>query len=117
MASATLESNIWYSSTEGQSSQTIQVSLLPPPCDELTTKDPLRRATRVKPPRVTYELSPLNTNGRRSRWRGSTPSLHSVGAVESETMGCATKLRGSAKTNSVQRASSSGVATLPTMTP
>ena len=26
------------------------VSLLPPPCDELTTSDPRRRATRVSPP-------------------------------------------------------------------
>src|SRR6187399_1444068 len=117
MASATLESNIWYSSTEGQSSQTIQVSLLPPPCEELTTKDPLRNATRVKPPRVTYELSPLNTNGRRSRWRGSMPSAHSVGAVESEMIGCATKLRGLVETNSRQRASSSGEATLPITMP
>ena len=32
---------------------TTQVSLLPPPWDELTTSDPLRRATRVRPPRVT----------------------------------------------------------------
>ena len=27
-----------------------QVSLLPPPCDELTTSEPLRSATRVSPP-------------------------------------------------------------------
>ena len=27
-----------------------QVSLLPPPCEEFTTSEPLRRATRVKPP-------------------------------------------------------------------
>ena len=26
------------------------MSLLPPPCDELTTSDPLRSATRVRPP-------------------------------------------------------------------
>ena len=32
---------------------TTQVSLLPPPCDELTTREPARRATRVRPPRVT----------------------------------------------------------------
>src|SRR6185369_13206455 len=95
----------------------IQVSLLPPPCDELTTKDPLRNATRVRPPRVTYVFSPLNTNGRRSRWRGSTLSPHSVGAVESETIGCATKLRGSREIASRQRSSSRDVATLPTTTP
>jgi len=27
-----------------------QVSLLPPPCDEFTTSDPFRMATRVRPP-------------------------------------------------------------------
>ena len=32
---------------------TIQVSLLPPPCDEFTTNEPRRSATRVKPPGVT----------------------------------------------------------------
>ncbi len=35
------------------SASTTQVSLLPPPCDELTTRDPSRRATLVRPPRVT----------------------------------------------------------------
>src|SRR5262249_46822175 len=32
---------------------TIQVSLLPPPCEELTMSEPFRRATRVRPPAVT----------------------------------------------------------------
>src|SRR5204863_4176029 len=32
---------------------TMNVSLLPPPCEELTTREPLRSATRVSPPRVT----------------------------------------------------------------
>lgn len=32
---------------------TTQVSLLPPPWDELTTREPARLATLVKPPRVT----------------------------------------------------------------
>ena len=32
---------------------TIQVSLLPPPCELLTTSEPSRRATRVNPPWVT----------------------------------------------------------------
>ncbi len=30
-----------------------QVSLLPPPCDEFTTSEPLRNATRVRPPGMT----------------------------------------------------------------
>lgn len=34
-------------------SSTTKVSLLPPPCEELTTSEPLRSATRVRPPRVT----------------------------------------------------------------
>ena len=35
-----------------------QVSLLPPPCDEFTTSDPLRSATRVSPPGTMVTLSP-----------------------------------------------------------
>ena len=35
------------------SRSTTQVSLLPPPWDEFTTIDPLRMATRVRPPVVT----------------------------------------------------------------
>ena len=35
------------------SAATIQVSLLPPPCDEFTTSEPRRSATRVSPPGVT----------------------------------------------------------------
>ena len=35
------------------SSSTTQVSLLPPPWDELTTVEPLRKATRVSPPVLT----------------------------------------------------------------
>ena len=31
-----------------------QVSLLPPPCEEFTTSDPLRSATRVRPPGSTW---------------------------------------------------------------
>jgi hypothetical protein len=35
-----------------------QVSLDPPPCEEFTTSDPLRNATRVNPPGLTEILSP-----------------------------------------------------------
>jgi hypothetical protein len=34
------------------------VSFDPPPCDELTTSDPLRSATRVSPPGAIVTLSP-----------------------------------------------------------
>ena len=39
-----------------------------------TTREHFTRATRVSPPGVTQVLLPLRTNGRRSRWRGSTLS-------------------------------------------
>ena len=35
-----------------------QVSLLPPPCEELTTSEPRRSATRVSPPGTSVTLSP-----------------------------------------------------------
>src|SRR5580698_1288646 len=34
------------------------VSLLPPPCEEFTTSDPRRNATRVKPPGTRVTFSP-----------------------------------------------------------
>ena len=50
-----------------------QVSLLPPPCDEFTTSDPSRSATRVSPPGTSVTSLPERTNGRKSRWRGAMP--------------------------------------------
>ncbi len=38
--------------------QSTQVSLLPPPCDELTTSEPRRSATRVNPPGTIVIFSP-----------------------------------------------------------
>ena len=35
-----------------------QVSLLPPPCDEFTTSEPRRNATRVRPPGTSVTFSP-----------------------------------------------------------
>ena len=35
-----------------------QVSLLPPPCEEFTTSDPRRSATRVRPPGTSVTFSP-----------------------------------------------------------
>src|SRR5262249_1245695 len=72
-----------------------QVSLLPPPCDELTISDPSRSATRVRPPGRTRGSAPSSTNGRRSTWRAATvgsaaPSAEtSVGWVDRRTVGCA----------------------------
>src|SRR3974390_351814 len=40
-------------------SRSTHVSLLPPPCDELTTSDPLRNATRVSPPGTSVTFSPI----------------------------------------------------------
>src|SRR5690348_6141333 len=52
-----------------------QVSLLPPPCDELTISEPSRSATRVRPPANTRAGAPSSTNGRRSMWRGTSRGL------------------------------------------
>ena len=43
------------------SSSTTHVSFDPPPCDEFTTSEPLRRATRVRPPGMMVVFSPLKT--------------------------------------------------------
>ena len=43
---------------------TIHVSLLPPPCEEFTTSEPLRKATRVRPPVVTLSTVPTLVNDR-----------------------------------------------------
>ena len=42
-------------------SSTIQVSLQPPPWDEFTTREPRRRATRVRPPGLTQAPLPRST--------------------------------------------------------
>ena len=42
-------------------SATIQVSLQPPPWEEFTTRDPRRRATRVRPPGLTQAPLPRST--------------------------------------------------------
>ena len=43
-----------------------QVSFVPPPCEEFTTSDPSRSATRVSPPGTMTMSRPDNTNGRKS---------------------------------------------------
>ena len=48
-------------STEHVYSSRTQVSLVPPPCDELTTSEPLVRATRVRPPGMIFTLSDTST--------------------------------------------------------
>ncbi len=40
------------------SSSSTHVSLLPPPCELLTTRLPFRKATRVSPPGITTTFSP-----------------------------------------------------------
>src|SRR6266702_2256945 len=72
-----------------------QVSFVPPPWLELTTRDPFFSATRVSPPGTMRTRSrPVRTNGRRSTWRGATPSSTQVGHVDSASVGCATKFFG-----------------------
>src|SRR5579885_2296609 len=71
------------------------VSLVPPPWLELTTREPLLSATRVRPPgTMRTRLRPVSTNGRRSTWRGATPSSTQVGQVESASVGWAMKFFG-----------------------
>src|SRR6202795_5027637 len=72
------------------SSSRTQVSLLPPPCEELTTSEPARRATRVKPPGMIVTFSPDKMNGRKSRWRPCMVSPQKAGARERGTTGWAT---------------------------
>ena len=40
---------------------TTQVSFVPPPCDEFTTSDPSRSATRVSPPGTRLTVLPDST--------------------------------------------------------
>jgi FO synthase subunit 2 len=47
-----------YGRVRSWSSASTQVSLLPPPCEELTTSEPRRSATRVSPPGSTKMSSP-----------------------------------------------------------
>ena len=51
-----------------------QVSLLPPPCEELTTSEPSRSAARVSPPGTTLVILLESTKGRRSTWAGRSSS-------------------------------------------
>src|SRR5438477_7733075 len=72
-----------------------QVSFVPPPWLELTTSEPFLSATRVRPPGTIRTRSrPVSTNGRRSTWRGATPSSTQVGQVDSASVGWATKFFG-----------------------
>src|SRR5271165_1407944 len=72
-----------------------QVSFVPPPWLELTTSEPCLSATRVSPPGTIRTRSrPVSTNGRRSTWRGATPSSTQVGQVESASVGWAMKFFG-----------------------
>src|SRR5690606_32527502 len=71
-----------------QSSKT-HVSLVPPPWDEFTTRDPSLSATRVRPPGTMRMRSETSTKGRRSTWRGASPLSVRIGHVESASVGCA----------------------------
>src|SRR5262245_34599620 len=80
----------------GHHASSTQVSLVPPPWLELTTSDPCLSATRVSPPGTMRTRSrPVSTNGRRSTWRGATPSSTQVGQVDKASVGCAMKFFGS----------------------
>ena len=67
---------------------------MPPPCDEFTTSEPSRSATRVRPPGTRFTVLPDSTYGRRSTWRGARPLSTNVGQVDSASVGCAMYLSG-----------------------
>ena len=58
----------------------------PPPCEEFTTSEPSRNATRVRPPGNTQVDLPVIANGRRSIWRGASLLPTSVGETDSFTI-------------------------------
>src|SRR3981081_2536234 len=66
-----------------------QVSLVPPPCEELTTSEPSRKATRVSPPGTIVTSRPDSTKGRKSMWRGARFWPAKVGQVDRARVGCA----------------------------
>src|SRR6516165_3317718 len=77
-------------------SSSIQVSLVPPPWLEFTTREPSFSATRVSPPGTTVMCRlPVSTKGRKSTWRGARPEAVQVGQVDSASVGCAMKPSGS----------------------
>ena len=75
-------------------SHSTQVSLLPPPCEELTTSDPGSIAARVSPPGTTVVIRPERTNGRRSMCAGRSSSTK-IGRRLSAIVGWAMNSRGS----------------------
>ena len=71
----------------GVSRSRTQVSLLPPPCDELTIMEPSFRATRVSPPGRTKTSSPNRMKGRRSTCLGARLRFSTVGTVDNVNIG------------------------------
>src|SRR5262249_6142944 len=95
-----------------------QVSLLPPPWEEFTTRLPAGSATRVRPPGSTNTDCPsLTANGRRSTCRGASSFPTLVGTVDSDTTGCAIQPRGLARIRRRAAASSRVVAHGPNTMP
>src|SRR5579859_1922518 len=76
---------------------TTHVSFVPPPCEEFTTSEPSRRATRVRPPGTIMTSLPDSTNGRRSIWRGATPWSTKIGQVDSDSVGWAMNFSGASR--------------------
>src|SRR5947209_19124017 len=65
----------------------IHVSLLPPPCEEFTTREPCRSATRVSPPGTIVTFSPYRMKGRKSMCRPCIDSSQKEGARDDGTTG------------------------------
>src|ERR1700723_584319 len=100
-----------------KSSERTQVSFEPPPWLEFTIRLPRFIATRVRPPGRTQLSLPVTMKGRRSRWRGPTPSSTKVGATERPIIGWLIHCVGSARIEARAASSSSRVARGPMVMP
>jgi len=68
-------------------SSSTQVSLVPLPLDEFTTKEPSFRATLVNPPGIILIVFPERTKGLKSICLGATPDSTKVGPVDRAKVG------------------------------
>ena len=66
------------------------MSLTPPPWEELTTNEPLFKATLVNPPSTNFVLfAPTKQNGLRSTCLGDNSFFSKIGTEDNSSMGCA----------------------------
>src|SRR5258706_1719885 len=81
----------------GHHASTIHVSFVPPPCEEFTTSEPSRNATRVSPPGTIITSLPDSTKGRKSMCPRATPCSTEIWQVESDSVGWAMNFSGASR--------------------